>query len=1098
MKPQIALALFLVLPAASRAVFIEDELPASAIKVTASSTYSKDQSEQHLIDGSGLSGDLHDNAGGAQTMWHSNVNPAASRPAAGLPEFPAWVRFDFATPQPVSEILVWNHNQAGLTNRGFNKTCVFTSPDGTSWTSSPAELPGGTGAAVAIQPGTEKPVSSIILAAYSNFGGDCYGLSEVRFLTRREVAEYPAPTGLQCAPRSFYGYRPDGQAGREVVIMFEGPRLYEAARLEVDCDGVKETTAIPAAPRGLAGTTLLLPAAVTNACTAKITLHAGRTELTRTVDVPEARRWEMYILMHSHVDIGYTHLQPEIERKQAQNVLRALELVPANRALPEGARFKWNLEVQWVADQFARIATPDQWAAFEQAVRDGIIGVDAMYGNLLTGLARGEELVHQLAYAVNFGRKCGVTVDSMMISDVPGLTWGLIPALNQAGVKYVSNGPNYIDRIGWTRVTWEDKPFWWVGPNGKDRVLYWSSFFGYAYGHTMDHVTDAVIRDIKQLEEKGYPYDITHIRWSKGDNGSADERVIREVQDWNRKYAYPKLIIATTSEMFHAFEKRYGDQIPSFRGDFTPYWEDGAGSSSRETGLNRGTADRLLQAEALWAMRNPGPFPSADFDAAWKKAAMYSEHTWGAHNSVSQPDIDFVRGQWKYKQGYALEASSRSTNLLARALAPGEAAAVTGAFDVFNTFSWARTDLAELPEGTSGNIVRDEAGAMVPSQRLSNGRLAFLAADVPAFGARRYRVEQGIATPSGRAVAAAATLTTPLLSVRLDETTGAVTSLRRAGIDAELVGGNVNSYLYLPGANVADAKPNGPVKITVLENGPLVAALRVESDAPGCAKLVRDIRVVDGLDRVEFSNVVDKLPVRQPEGVHIGFEFNVPDATVRMNSPLAVTEPEKDQIPGACKNWFSIERWVDVANTTHGVTWSTTDAPLVEMGGLTANLLRGQPNPNAYLKTIAASPRLYSWVMNNHWHTNYKADQEGPTPFRYAVRPHKGYDPVAAEHFGAESTRQLLVTPAVGASPAAPLLRVEPAGVVVTALKPGTDGKAWIVRLHGISGRDESAKITVPAGARVTYTDVTEQAGAAAPALIPVSAGSLVALRIER
>lgn len=46
------------------------------------------------------------------------------------------------------------------------------------------------------------------------------------------------------------------------------------------------------------------------------------------------------------------------------------------------------------------------------------------------------------------GRRCGVTVDSMMISDVPGLTWGLIPALTQAGVKYISDGPNYADRIG--------------------------------------------------------------------------------------------------------------------------------------------------------------------------------------------------------------------------------------------------------------------------------------------------------------------------------------------------------------------------------------------------------------------------------------------------------------------------------------------------------------------------------------------------------------------------------------------------------------------------------------------------------------------------
>ena len=122
------------------------------------------------------------------------------------------------------------------------------------------------------------------------------------------------------------------------------------------------------------------------------------------------------------------------------------------------------------------------------------------------------------------------------------------------------------------------------------------------------------------------------------------------------------------------------------------------------------------------------------------------------------------------------------------------------------------------------------------------------------------------------------------------------------------------------------------------------------------------MRVVDGLDRVEIIDKVDKLPVRTPEGLHFGFEFNVPDAMVRINSPMAVVEPEVDQLPGACKNWFSVERWVDVANADYGVTWATVDAPLVEMGGLTANLLRSQPNPKAYLKTIQPSPRLYSWI----------------------------------------------------------------------------------------------------------------------------------------
>ena len=836
-----------------------------------------------------------------------------------------------------------------------------------------------------------------------------------------------------------------------------------------------------------------------------VSLSVGSNVIAqKEVELEPVRPWVVYILMHSHVDIGYTDIQPHIAAKQAHNVTRALELIQETKDYPAEAKFRWNLEVGWTYDQFWATATPEQKRDFEQAVRDGYIGVDAMYGNLLTGVSRGEELVHQLAFMKELGRRCGVNVDSMMISDVPGLTWGLIPALTQAGVKYISDGPNYSDRIGWTRVTWEDRPFYWVGPNGKDKVLYWAPYFGYAFGHTVDRLPDAVQKDLKQLEENGYPYDIVQIRWSKGDNGSADERVMQQVRDWNAQHVSPRLVIATTSEMFHEFEKRYANKIPTFRGDFTPYWEDGVGSSARETALNRHSADRLSQAEALWALLNPGPFPGTDFGEAWKNVALYSEHTWGAYNSVSQPDLDFVKTQWKYKQAYALDADTQSRALLAKIVSARAAAAAAspgaGAaqVDVFNTASWPRTDLVTLPKETQGEVVKDAKGRPVPCQRLASGELVFLARDVPALGAKRYRIEAGAAPTSGNAHAAGTTLSTPRFTVKLDESSGAIVSLRQQGLKAELVDGKLNEYLYLPGSDLKDVKRCSLARITVQEAGPLVASLLVESDAPSCRKLLREVRVVDGLDRVEIIDNVDKLPVRTPEGLHFGFEFNVPGAKVRFNSPMAVVEPEVDQIPGACKNWFSVERWVDVANADYGVTWATVDAPLVEMGGLTANLLRSQPNPKAYLKTIQPSPKLYSWIMNNHWHTNYKADQEGPTEFRYAIRPHAAYDPIAAAHFGLEATEPLIALRAAGAAPRPPPVRIEPAGVVVTALKPSEDGKAWIIRLFGTAGQDQVARFVWSQPASVSYTDVGEVPGQKAPQQVPVPAWSLVSLRAER
>ncbi len=44
---------------------------------------------------------------------------------------------------------------------------------------------------------------------------------------------------------------------------------------------------------------------------------------------------------------------------------------------------------------------------------------------------------------------------------------------------------------------------------------------------------------------------------------------------------------------------------------------------------------------------------------------LYDEHTWGAYNSITEPDMPFVKDQWKIKQAFALDADAQSQKLLA-------------------------------------------------------------------------------------------------------------------------------------------------------------------------------------------------------------------------------------------------------------------------------------------------------------------------------------------------------------------------------------------------------------------------------------------------
>ena len=71
---------------------------------------------------------------------------------------------------------------------------------------------------------------------------------------------------------------------------------------------------------------------------------------------------------------------------------------------------------------------------------------------------RPEELLRLLDCARRLWKRHNLTIDSAMISDVPGYTWGIVPTLAHSGVRYFSIGPNHCHRIGHTLAEWGDRP----------------------------------------------------------------------------------------------------------------------------------------------------------------------------------------------------------------------------------------------------------------------------------------------------------------------------------------------------------------------------------------------------------------------------------------------------------------------------------------------------------------------------------------------------------------------------------------------------------------------------------------------------------------
>ncbi len=335
-------------------------------------------------------------------------------------------------------------------------------------------------------------------------------------------------------------------------------------------------------------------------------------------------------------------------------------------------------------------------------------GSGRLYGNMLTGLCRPEELAQCLAIGARLSNLTGVPLETASICDVPGYTWGIVPIMAQAGVKYFAIGPNYADRVG-TIHLWDDKPFYWKSQSGKERVLCWV-VDNY---HHLGNLEENVLGQVARMERDGFPYDTSFIFWVGAwpgggvDNAPPDEKTVEKVLAWNAKYAAPKVSIGLARDFFRDFERKHGARLPEFAGDLTPYWEDGAGSTSRETAMNRGSADRLAQASALFAMRNPRGESRTPNSMRPGRTCCSTANIPGAPGAAfPSRTTPFTLDQWKVKGGFAVDADRNSRDLLAAAL---PAVKATTEIDVYNTTQWERTDLAVVPRELGGQSVTGRA-----------------------------------------------------------------------------------------------------------------------------------------------------------------------------------------------------------------------------------------------------------------------------------------------------------------------------------------------------------------------------------------------------
>lgn len=674
---------------------------------------------------------------------------------------------------------------------------------------------------------------------------------------------------------------------------------------------------------------------------------------------------DIHLIHHSHTDIGYSHLQAEVERIQNNNIWKALELIDRTKDYPEGSRFVWNVESLWAVENFLGIASEADKQRFIAAVKSGSIALSANYANILTGLCTPEEMHWIVEYADSLRKWYDLPINMAMQTDIPGMSWSMVDAYAAHGIRHLSQGPNYIpdmpdggDRIGSTLREQGDKPYWWKGTTGRDSILVWTAGQGYGgwHGYTAGAIKERGTRKIaaymNELAAKGYPYQMVQWRYNiVSDNGPVDSTLSDFVRDWNEKYASPRLIIANAGTMMQQFEDKYGKDIPTWSGDFTPYWEDGAYSTAKEEGEVRVLSARLTNLIEAAKILNKPIDPHLLYRAK-RSIVMWHEHTWGAWCSISDPDAHFTTDQWRVKKAFA-DSAGWYVSKIQEALVP--LAIEPAARITTNTLPWVRD--AFPPSSTT------------PHQKGVR--------PVP-----RYTIRVPNATDEIEVLSS---------GVRI----GALLWQDMRGLDPRNAHHTTTELTGEPEPGYFILRDKCPISSTP-------GTYRIET----CLKENSDI--------VHLRYSIGKLTVREKESMHLWIPLDIPNATVRIGIGDTCVTPESGRIPGSNNDFFCAQRWIDVSNDSMGVTIVCPQGAIWEVGDMVderkVNPGKGT-NPEYYKawKTEAkSSSTIYLYALNNYWHTNFKADQEGPITFDLYLKMHGPFKLEEARRFGLEMTRPLI------------------------------------------------------------------------------------------
>lgn len=385
----------------------------------------------------------------------------------------------------------------------------------------------------------------------------------------------------------------------------------------------------------------------------------------------------VYIVHHSHTDVGYTDLQEQVVYNQINNIRNVIAVIKKGYGEngPE-KDFKWNCETYYCVEQFLKSASDKEKENFFELVKKGNIGISATWLNF-NDLADTAMLAQKTKEMQRLFTGKGCPVKTAMNADINGISLGARDVLIQNGIEFLFT--NIHTHHGMYPLYQNQKPYFWENEKGE-RLLVWSgehynlgNALGIVFNRNLNFMTENYFgkggakaplealhknlgESIEEYEESGYPYDfyITSVSGVFSDNAPANPGIVATVDAFNREYGEEvTLQMVTLKELYEKIKEKTAN-APIYRGAMNDWWGNGVGSTPyavkhyKEALRLSHICDRLEE--------KTGVHNQTLAEMAWENALLYAEHTWGHSSTITNPYDTLVTNLDIRKTSYASKA----------------------------------------------------------------------------------------------------------------------------------------------------------------------------------------------------------------------------------------------------------------------------------------------------------------------------------------------------------------------------------------------------------------------------------------------------------